>query len=51
MRLVLEPNFTDGIKEKLLKSQEHKKRLNLNQGVEEGWPNCFSLHQPWGSYL
>jgi hypothetical protein len=28
-----------------------QKRLNLNQGVEEGWLKCLPLHQSFGSYL
>jgi hypothetical protein len=31
-----------------LKHTTPPKRLNLNQGVEEGWLECLSLHQPLG---
>jgi hypothetical protein len=32
-----------------LKHTTPLKRLNLNQGVEEGWLKCLHLHQPLGS--
>jgi hypothetical protein len=32
-----------------LKHTTPPKSLNLNQGVEEGWPKCLPLHLPLGS--
>jgi hypothetical protein len=34
-----------------LKHTTPPKRLNLNQGVEEGWLKCLPLHQLLESYL